>query len=446
MRLLSPGPPSSATEPLDAGSAAEEVALAVGGRLADPAVRATAATRMAEQTSFPLIQRWRPASLLLGDAGLAAMCGELARRDPTGGWDAAGHELLARAVADCAVGDSVGLADGAAGVAACAWLLSRSGRRYVRLRAQLGARLRPAALRSARSCAAGAVPVPTPVHDLFSGLTGLGAWLSLDPDADAGADAGEELGVLVEALAVLLGEQGGLPRLFTPAEALPDPARELAPHGLVDLGVAHGLPGVMALLAILRRGAPGPAPAADDALRRAADLVAAHVVRAADGPTWPRVLIRTAGGDWVPGQLNRPGWCYGTPGVARSLWLAGAALGDDRLSTVALEATAAACRPGQLDRLPAPTLCHGLAGLLTIIMQVARDTGDSTFSGPAGAVLDRLLDAYDPRLPLGYQDLEVTGARVDNPGLLNGAAGVVLALLAAGAAEPPAWTRLLLVA
>ena len=44
----------------------------------------------------------------------------------------------------------------------------------------------------------------------------------------------------------------------------------------------------------------------------------------------------------------------------------------------------------------------------------------------------------------GYRDLKPAGQRIDNPGLLEGSAGVALVLLATATSEEPVWDRILM--
>jgi hypothetical protein len=49
---------------------------------------------------------------------------------------------------------------------------------------------------------------------------------------------------------------------------------------------------------------------------------------------------------------------------------------------------------------------------------------------------------YDPDRLLGFPSVEPGGNRVDQAGLLDGAPGVVMTLLAAGTGVNPSWDRL----
>ena len=132
--------------------------------------------------------------------------------------------------------------------------------------------------------------------------------------------------------------------------------------------------------------------------------------------------------------------------MARALWLAGRATGDGELRDLALAAVRAAiARPAQARGITSPTLCHGAAGLLQIVHRFAEDTGLPDLVRARDALLAELVAAYEPEAILGYRNVEPSGARVDQPGMLEGAAGVALALLCAAGASC-AWDRALLLA
>jgi hypothetical protein len=56
-------------------------------------------------------------------------------------------------------------------------------------------------------------------------------------------------------------------------------------------------------------------------------------------------------------------------------------------------------------------------------------------------ITERLLACYRPDARFGFRSIEFDGSTGDQPGLLEGAAGVVLALLAATVPVTPTWDR-----
>jgi hypothetical protein len=166
------------------------------------------------------------------------------------------------------------------------------------------------------------------------------------------------------------------------------------------------------------------------------------------GTNWPSFVDADSSRADAHPELQAPArsaWCYGSPGVARSLWLSGEALGDRSLCDVAVAAMAAVyARPTQVRRIDSPTFCHGVAGLLQITLRFAHDTELKMFTEAATRLTDQLLEAHRPHRPLGYVSLEPDGTRIDRAGLLEGAAGVAVVLLAGASDVEPEWDRLFL--
>ena len=131
--------------------------------------------------------------------------------------------------------------------------------------------------------------------------------------------------------------------------------------------------------------------------------------------------------------------------MSRSLWLAGEALDDEPLRALAVEGMEAVYRrPAHERGIDSPTFCHGVAGLLQVTLRFAHDTGLPVFAAAADALAAQLVDAYDGSRLLGYASLEPGDNPVDQPGLLDGAAGVALVLIAASTDAEPVWDRLFL--
>ncbi|QFZ20218.1 lanthionine synthetase LanC family protein [Saccharothrix syringae] len=195
-------------------------------------------------------------------------------------------------------------------------------------------------------------------------------------------------------------------------------------QGRINLGLAHGVPGVAVALAAAVRAGTGQ-PAAVAALRALGRWLADQAHHERGAITW-------SAADGTPPRTRRA-WCYGVPGVAWALWETGTALGDPDLTALAAAAVSSpddfhftGDTPG--DRL---AVCHGAAGVLAVFDAFTR----AGLPGTAAAV-HRLLDHLRR-----HQDEVAELARTDMT-LLNGAAGVLAAARTASGA-PRGWLPLL---
>jgi hypothetical protein len=422
---------------------AQQVARRVSARLQTPA-QIEGALR-ASQQQFPSTSpiQWLPYALAQGWAGLAVMCGYLTACFPDEDWDLYGRTYLTLA-ARGAEGTRVrppGLWAGLSGLAFAAWYLSAKGFHYRNLRTALAAALVPQATAVARHVAAQQQGVAIHAYDLISGLAGIGAWLLTDIADPVAAAA---LQTVIAALITLIGDEARLPRWHSPAATLDAHMRERYPGGNFNCGLAHGVPGPLALLALAQRAGVA-APGLSAAIERVADWLVGHQLADAYGVTWPVAVALDPAAP--PSPPSRTAWCYGSPGVARALWLAGAALDHPPYQDLAVAAMEAVYRrPVPARRIDSPTFCHGVAGLLQITLRFAHDTDLALFRAAAQTLTTQLLDQYEPDSLLGYRSIERAGARVDHPGLLDGAPGVALVLLAATMDVDPTWDRLFLLA
>ncbi|MFD7079066.1 lanthionine synthetase C family protein [Streptomyces sp. NPDC059918] len=416
----------------------------------DVAVRTTDRERVARslplarsQSRYPESVHWNPCGLAGGDVGIALMCSYADRCLPGEGWDALGHVFVTQGVSALESGRSTcpGLFAGLSGFAFALEALSRHGDRYQNALAAVDELLAPQVSELATRLDAAEHASPVTTFDVVSGASGVAAYL-LRRDS---------LGVLPDLLTALvrLAEPSpGVPRWATPPELLPsDSQRRAYPTGQLNCGLAHGIPGPLAALSLaLQSGheVPGQREAVDTL---AQELLSLRV----EGPWgvgWPDAVPLTAAGR--PGLagasgVTRDAWCYGTPGVARSLWLAGEALADDNLRHAATEAmTGALRRSAALHPLISPTYCHGVAGLLQIVLRFTHDAPSETLAAASTVLVDELLAAYEPQRPFGYASREAADVAVDRAGLLDGAAGVAMTLLAAATRTEPVWDRIFL--
>jgi len=274
----------------------------------------------------------------------------------------------------------------------------------------------------------------TESYDLIKGLVGIGVH-ALERRRRPGAAA------LLDRIALRLAElaepSGDGLVLWTPPEVLSAPARARHPDGHCDLGVAHGMPAAIALLASID---------GDEARRVREGLtrsMAAARRRAADGSLFPSSIDRR---DPRPDTRCRAAWCYGDPGIAAALLRGARAAADPSLEQLALEAgRAAAARTPVSAGVVDAGLCHGAAGLLHVFNRLYQATGDDAFRA---AALGWAEDALARRAGGvgGYRSYQPTEPSpwFDDAGFLTGAAGIGLALLAAVSDVEPRWDVALL--
>jgi lantibiotic biosynthesis protein len=423
---------------------AQSVGRNVVARCSDPDRIEASFAAAREQTGFPRSIYWEPAGIAQGDGGLALMAGYAATAFPAEGWELTAHERLATALrgAERASSLPTGLFSGLAGLAFVASLLSRDGERYQRVLRSLDRALLPAARAGAERLRRRPAGMSVGEFDAISGLSGIAAALLERRRRGARAVVEPVLGTVIGALVELTEERSGLPRWYTPAAEMADETwARLYPEGNLNCGLAHGIPGPLAVMALARCDGID-VPGLAEAVARLADWLVAHRSDDAWGLNWPTAVSIGSG---HPDRPSRAAWCYGAPGVCRALWLAGESLANDELREIAVAGMEAVYRRPIAERaIDSPTFCHGVAGLLQVTLRFASDTGLPVFADAAEALTQQLLDAYDGTRPLGYATLEPGDRAVDQPGLLDGAPGVALVLLAAATDAEPAWDRVFL--
>jgi len=403
---------SAKDEPLAAGSLEREVRAALEV-LSGALVTAT-------PTGGP--------SLASGESGLALAHAYLHPLFPDDGHDDAAHDRLARAMET--VGEEAthpGLHNGFAGVA---WVLEHLRESSDGDDAGLAAEEALAEL-----LRDGTWDGP---YDLISGVVGAGV-LALERMPRDGAGA---------MLAAVVGE---LARRATTApegitwtsdpEWLPAGVRGQRTAPYQDLGVAHGVPGAIAILAAAR----AHGVAVDEATRLLDGAVSWLLAQRLEGDARSSFANDVRPG--APAVPARTAWCYGDAGIASALLQAARARGDARWEAAAIDvARRAAARDVAAAGVIDAGLCHGAAGLAHTFHRLYRATGDAALGDAARRWLAVTLGMRAESGGVGgFVSLDpVEGRRIDDPAYLTGAAGIALALAAAITVGDAAWDRPLL--
>lgn len=281
----------------------------------------------------------------------------------------------------------------------------------------------------------------TPMYELISGLAGFGTYLTERMPHPAAAGL---LGRVLDRLAETAEESDAGITWYDRPEWLSPWQREEMPGGCYNLGVAHGVPGVLGFLA----AAHGEGIRDPRVERLAEGLV--HWILGQQLPPGDRSVLPAF---VVPGETPEPtrtAWCYGDLGVAAVLLSAARSFGREDWEREALAmARLAARRPIDSVNAIDTGLCHGAAGLAHLFNRLYQATGDPEIRDAALAWLHRTLDMQRPGEDFaGLMSWVVPqpgeGRWEGEHGFLTGIAGVGLALLAAVTGIEPAWDRVLL--
>ncbi|MFC4035818.1 lanthionine synthetase C family protein [Streptomyces polygonati] len=225
---------------------------------------------------------------------------------------------------------------------------------------------------------------------------------------------------------------------------------ERFPGGHANSGMAHGIGGVLALLALAARHC-NTVGGHREAIRTILAWLDRWQQGTSPGVAWPYWITRAElrEGCSAPSAPRRPSWCYGTASLARAQQLAAIVLGDTRQQVAAETALVAALTDSaQLKATTDNGLCHGFAGLAHVAARTAADAHPST-AGQLRAAIPGLLAAV---CPPGTAPATVAKALVQDekagPGFLDGAAGVALTLIAPATVSSPlsTWDSCLLLA
>lgn len=279
--------------------------------------------------------------------------------------------------------------------------------------------------------------------DLVNGLVGIGVYACERGGRSGGRDC---LAGAVDRLAERAERRPEGITWFTSPDDLPDDTRQMFPAGYYNVGVAHGVPGMIALLA----AAAWQGVREAEALRLcegAVDWLTAQRLHEEALSLYP-FHVPAAG---PPSRrASRLAWCYGDLGLGAALLAAARTLDRRDWEAEALAAgRRAASRVDAECRVMDAGLCHGAAGIAHLFHRFARATGDPGFVEAARRWFGDTLARRRPGEGVGgflAYDVEGPGdgCRLPTPGFLEGAAGIGLALLAALTPIAPDWDRLLL--
>ncbi|WP_422647470.1 lanthionine synthetase C family protein [Actinoalloteichus caeruleus] len=373
---------------------------------------------------------WQTLSLASGYAGISVLFSDRVSRDPAERLVA--HRYLGMASAGLAGRQDLahGLHYEVAGLGFALDLARRAGGGYATSLATIDA-LVIERVRRLRHLVR-TTPLDTMARfDVLDGLTGFARYLLL-----RGGGTAPEIEELLISLVSMVDpvEHAGrhVPRYWStvPPNWRPEMEESLRRYGHLNLGLAHGIAGPLAVLATAHADGvvvPGQA----EAMSALVTLLGTFQRADRYGPYWPDVVsLEEFDAGRSDAARGRVSWCYGAPGVSRAVQLAGRALGRQDWLLLAQESVASVVRiPLDAWRIDHWSLCHGWAGALHLLGYFTDGPDGQLVRQCRDRVVERILRAVDgDRLPTFAVGHDHIGPGREPAGFLGGAAGLALAL------------------
>jgi lantibiotic modifying enzyme len=214
----------------------------------------------------------------------------------------------------------------------------------------------------------------------------------------------------------------------------------------IDLGIAHGVAGVIGALAQVHHRGIEPTKCSA-LLSKACRWLLGRELAPGGASRFGAKWVR--GGD---GRATRLAWCYGDLGIAISLLAAARCLGDLALEATACDiALSAARRTGSNAGVIDASLCHGAFGVAHLFNRLYQTTGLTRLGLASRHWFTVALDLREEGVGIGGYS-----ARKGSPGgdgalrnvpdvsFLTGAVGIALILLGATTKVEPTWDRVIL--
>lgn len=376
-----------------------------------------------------LLIPWNDISLSHGFPGLCILFGELDYMFPDGGWDIIGLSYLKKVQLHVEKHGiySASAFSGLAGIGFAARSLSRNGTRYTNFIKTINEELVKNTKVILNNLKSDRHDVKMSDYDVIEGVTGIGRYLLLyQENAIFSGVLQEILNYLIHLTKDIdiLGKK--VPGWFIPSNNLfLESERIENPVGNFNCGLSHGIPGPLALLSIaLDKGVEMDGQ--KEAIDKIGGWLTSKVIKSDKGDYFPTTITweEQVSNTVIPSS-SRDAWCYGTPGVARSLYLAGKARNNIKfIETANKTFNAIFERSTEEWDIYSPTFCHGFSGLLYTTMLMKNQ---NVFK-----LVNKVLTFYNSNNMFGFQDIENSDSgfkHMNKSGFLDGATGTLLTLL-----------------
>ncbi|WP_234117505.1 lanthionine synthetase C family protein [Clostridium hydrogenum] len=390
--------------------------------------------------------QWSELSLINGYPALGVLFGELNQVFPKEEWDLIGHRYMIKIQESVEKNgiESLTFFSGACSVGMAAYALSCNGKRYNNFLNTINEFILEQCPSILKVITLQHNDVFMWDYDVISGVCGLGRYLLFFKQEPIVNNIIKDILKYLVSLTEDINVFGySVPKFYISRKnQFLKSERDMYTKGNFNFGISHGITGPLAFMSIaLLNGIE--IKGQKTAIRKIVSILNTFKYTNNKIIYWPgRVNFDNFVHKKIQVNNRRASWCYGVPGIARAIYLAGKALKDDTYKNIAIEAFNTLCSLKEEElELTSPTFCHGYAGLLQILNCMYNDTGLENLKEYKNKILNKILDFYHETTAFGFHNIDISNyitmsdiKNFDNCGLLSGSSGVVLSIL--GAIKP----------
>lgn len=209
----------------------------------------------------------------------------------------------------------------------------------------------------------------------------------------------------------------------------------------IDMGLAHGLPSVIVSLSSL-----SSIGADTEKCKQLVESCFSWMISKKENVIKERfyfpISIDGASKSFNPDDLR---WCYSDLGIAMSFYLSGTNLKLNHIKELGLEMALSSAQRSNTFKMNESHLCHGTAGVAHMFNRFFNYTGMPIFQEASVYWFEQTLKNFNPKLSSGFLSWQGSNyGWVEQAGLLEGVAGIGLAMISAISDVEPKWDRCLL--
>lgn len=229
-----------------------------------------------------------------------------------------------------------------------------------------------------------------------------------------------------------------VPKFFIKSEnTITEEDFSISKYGFINQGLAHGIPSILNILTLSLNNGIEVANQ-KKAMEKIVNILCKFRYNDGHRSWWyEHISFEQYVSEEKPVFMTRESWCYGTPGIARSLYMAGKALKNKEIENIGLKALEALALVGS-ERwgLDSVSLCHGYSSILVVMSVMYRETKKKEFEKAINESKDYILKDIQEGYKFKFKDYTFENiydrttekCYKEDFSMLTGAIGVFLAL------------------